>query len=84
MHELAIAESVVACVLERTGDRHVSVVRLRVGRLAGVVPDDLDSRRLHPNGEQGAREEGAIQIGALAPHQLAAGDDDHRPRAAWA
>ena len=41
MHELAIAESVVASVLERTGDRHVSVVRLRVGRLAGVVPDAL-------------------------------------------
>jgi hydrogenase nickel incorporation protein HypA/HybF len=42
MHELAIAESVVAAVLQRTGDRHVSVVRLRVGRLAGVVPDALD------------------------------------------
>jgi hydrogenase nickel incorporation protein HypA/HybF len=41
MHELAIAESVVSSVLERTGDRHVSVVRLRVGRLAGVVPDAL-------------------------------------------
>ena len=41
MHELAIAESVLASVLERTGDRHVSVVRLRVGRLAGVVPDAL-------------------------------------------
>jgi len=41
MHELAIAESVVSSVLARTGDRHVSVVRLRVGRLAGVVPDAL-------------------------------------------
>ncbi len=41
MHELAIAESVVSSVLERTGDRHVSVVRLRVGCLAGVVPDAL-------------------------------------------
>ncbi len=41
MHELAIAESVVAAVLERTEDRRVSVVRLRVGRLAGVVPDAL-------------------------------------------
>ncbi len=41
MHELAIAESVVSSVLERTADRHVSVVRLRVGRLAGVVPDAL-------------------------------------------
>ena len=41
MHELAIAESVVASVLEHTGGRRVAVVRLRVGRLAGVVPDAL-------------------------------------------
>lgn len=41
MHELAIAESVVSTVLERTADRPVSVVRLRIGRLAGVVPDAL-------------------------------------------
>ena len=41
MHELAVAESVVSAVLERTGDRPVSTVRLRVGRLAGVVPDSL-------------------------------------------
>jgi hydrogenase nickel incorporation protein HypA/HybF len=40
MHELAIAESVVSSVLERT-DGPVRVVRLRVGRLAGVVPDAL-------------------------------------------
>jgi hydrogenase nickel incorporation protein HypA/HybF len=40
MHELAIAESVVSSVLERT-DGRVSVVRLRVGRLSGVVPDAL-------------------------------------------
>lgn len=42
MHELAIAESVVGSVLERTGDRHVTTVRLQVGRLSGVVPDALD------------------------------------------
>ena len=41
MHELAIAESVVSSVLGRTGERPVSTVRLRVGRLAGVVPDAL-------------------------------------------
>ncbi len=41
MHELAVAESVVASVLERTGERQVAVVRLRIGRLAGVVPDAL-------------------------------------------
>lgn len=40
MHELAIAESVVATVLERTEGR-VSVVRLRVGQMSGVVPDAL-------------------------------------------
>ena len=41
MHELAIAESVVASVLAHSGERRVSVVRLRVGRLSGVVPDAL-------------------------------------------
>jgi hydrogenase nickel incorporation protein HypA/HybF len=41
MHELAVAESVVSAVLERTGDRTVSSVRLRVGQLSGVVPDAL-------------------------------------------
>jgi hydrogenase nickel incorporation protein HypA/HybF len=41
VHELAIAESVVCSVVERTGERPVSVVRLRVGSLAGVVPDAL-------------------------------------------
>ena len=42
MHELAIAESVVDTVLARTGDRQVTTVRLRVGRLAGVVRDALE------------------------------------------
>jgi hydrogenase nickel incorporation protein HypA/HybF len=41
MHELAIAESVVASVRDRTGDLRVRVVRLRVGRLSGVVPGAL-------------------------------------------
>lgn len=41
MHELTIAESLVSSVLERTGGRRVNVVRLRVGRFAGVVPDAL-------------------------------------------
>jgi hydrogenase nickel incorporation protein HypA/HybF len=39
MHELAITQSVVEAVTERTGTTPVAVVRLRVGRLAGVVPD---------------------------------------------
>ncbi|MGZ4505995.1 MAG: hydrogenase maturation nickel metallochaperone HypA/HybF [Blastococcus sp.] len=41
MHELAITQSVVAAVTERTGSAPVVSVRLRVGRLAGVVPDAM-------------------------------------------
>ncbi len=39
MHELAITQGVVAAVTERTGSTPVAAVRLRMGRLAGVVPD---------------------------------------------
>ena len=41
MHELAITQSVVDAVLDKTGDRTVTIVRLKVGRLAGVVPDSV-------------------------------------------
>lgn len=41
MHELSIAESIIDTVLERTLDQQVVVVRVRVGKLAGVVPDAL-------------------------------------------
>jgi hydrogenase nickel incorporation protein HypA/HybF len=41
MHELAITQSVVEAVLEKTGNRAVSTVRVTVGRLAGVVPDAM-------------------------------------------
>jgi len=41
MHELAITQSVVDAVLDRTGDRTVTTVRVKVGRLAGVVPDAM-------------------------------------------
>jgi hydrogenase nickel incorporation protein HypA/HybF len=41
MHELAITQSVVDAVTERTGSARVASVRLRVGRLAGVVPDAM-------------------------------------------
>lgn len=41
MHELSIAETVLETVLDRTGEKHVTVVRLRIGRLSGVVPDAL-------------------------------------------
>lgn len=39
MHELAVTQGVVDAVTARTGDARVAVVRLRVGRLSGVVPD---------------------------------------------
>jgi hydrogenase nickel incorporation protein HypA/HybF len=42
MHELSIAQSVVATVLERTGGRPVLRVRLQVGQLSGVLADSLD------------------------------------------
>ena len=41
MHELAIAQSIVDAVAERTQGTGVAVVHLRVGRLSGVVPDAL-------------------------------------------
>jgi hydrogenase nickel incorporation protein HypA/HybF len=41
MHELAITQSVVEAVTQRTGSTPVASVRLRVGRLAGVVPDAM-------------------------------------------
>jgi hydrogenase nickel incorporation protein HypA/HybF len=41
VHELAIAESVVDAVLDRTGTARVTGLRLVVGRLSGVVPDAL-------------------------------------------
>ena len=41
MHELAITQGVVDAVTERTGLAPVAVVRVRVGRLAGVVPDAM-------------------------------------------
>jgi hydrogenase nickel incorporation protein HypA/HybF len=41
MHELAITQGVVDTVTERTGDAPVASVRVRVGRLAGVVPDAM-------------------------------------------
>ncbi len=42
MHELSIAEAVVDMVLERTGGRSVRCVRIKVGRLAGVVTESLE------------------------------------------
>ena len=41
MHELAITQSVVDTVLRRTGTQPVTVVRLKVGRLTGVIPEAM-------------------------------------------
>jgi hydrogenase nickel incorporation protein HypA/HybF len=41
MHELAITQGVVDAVTERTGTAPVTSVRVRVGRLSGVVPDAM-------------------------------------------
>jgi hydrogenase nickel incorporation protein HypA/HybF len=41
MHELAVTQSVVDAVLERTGTAPIARVRVRVGRLAGIVPDAM-------------------------------------------
>lgn len=39
MHELAVTESVVDAVTERTGGRRILAVSLEIGRLSGVMPD---------------------------------------------
>ena len=42
MHELAITQSVVEMVVERTAGRQISLVRLEVGRLCGVMPEAME------------------------------------------
>ncbi|MDQ0213147.1 hydrogenase maturation nickel metallochaperone HypA/HybF [Arthrobacter bambusae] len=41
MHELSITQSLVDAVLERTGERTVIGVNLRIGSLSGVLPDAM-------------------------------------------
>ena|SRR5689334_958634 len=41
MHELAITQSVVDLVVQRTTGRRVVSVNVQVGRLSGVVPDSM-------------------------------------------
>ena len=41
MHELAITQSVVDMVVERTAGRRVASVQVRVGKLSGVVADAM-------------------------------------------
>ena len=67
-----------------TSSAEASASRSAASSSAGLVADDLDPRRLEPEREQGAGEERPVQVGALASHELAAGDDDHRPWAACA
>src|SRR5262249_52992767 len=45
------------------------------------VADDPDLRRLDPVREQRAREEGTVEVGAVAADELGAGDDDSGARA---
>jgi hydrogenase nickel incorporation protein HypA/HybF len=39
MHELAITQSIVEAIVERTGRARVSTVYLVIGKVSGVVPD---------------------------------------------
>jgi hydrogenase nickel incorporation protein HypA/HybF len=41
MHELAITEDVVATVAQRIGGQRVTLVRLEIGQLTGVVADSV-------------------------------------------
>lgn len=41
MHELAITQSVVEMITDRIPDRRVTLVRLEIGKLAGIVPDSV-------------------------------------------
>jgi hydrogenase nickel incorporation protein HypA/HybF len=41
MHELAITQSIVEMIVERTDGASVTAVHLRIGRVSGVVPDAL-------------------------------------------
>ena len=41
MHELSLTESLIDAVLDRTGDRQVTLVNLRIGALSGVLPEAM-------------------------------------------
>jgi len=41
MHELAITQSVVDMVVERTTGRRIAAVHLQIGQLSGVLPDAM-------------------------------------------
>ena len=52
--------------------------------LVRVVADDRDPRRFHAEPQELLREERAVQVGAVAADELAAGDDDEPAGAAQA
>lgn len=39
MHELAVTQGVVDTIVERLPDARITLVRLEIGRLSGVLPD---------------------------------------------
>ena len=41
MHELSLTQSIIEAVAEKTGGAEVTVVRLRIGKLSGVVVDSI-------------------------------------------
>jgi len=41
VHELSLTQSIIEAVVEKTGGAEVTVVRLRIGRLSGVVVDSI-------------------------------------------
>ncbi|MEV6608471.1 hydrogenase maturation nickel metallochaperone HypA [Kutzneria sp. NPDC051319] len=41
MHELSLTEGIVSTITARLGDRRVVMVRLEIGKLAGVVVDSV-------------------------------------------
>ncbi len=70
---------------EAAGDEaHVGAHPLpqRLLELRGRVADDRDPRRLEPEPQRLAGVERAVAVGAVAAYELAARDDDRRPRPA--
>jgi hydrogenase nickel incorporation protein HypA/HybF len=42
VHELSLSSAIVNTVVKHAGERHVTVVELRVGKLRQVIPDTLE------------------------------------------
>ncbi len=63
-------------------DVSLEPVAKRQGQLLGRVADDRDPGGLETEAQRLARQVRAVQVGAVAAHELAARHDDDRPRAA--